>query len=188
MSYMRHIDPSPIALPPRQSQNRISVRLDIVLILLSLLNSLFGFAVAVAEDEPRKKVDLNFQIRLILSDKCFNYRGPDLRQRRTPRLDTKVGALGTNKSGGCASRWAVLKTVIWTLGLPLPTRTNECPNIGRRCLGGKDQPPQQWIDKAPIGRHTGRSCRQRWQRFPMETSLASQWTRFFRPGSSDADS
>ena len=53
--------------------------------------------------EPRKKVDFNFQVRPILSDKCFNCHGPDSRQRKAGlRLDTKEGAFGTNKSGGHA--------------------------------------------------------------------------------------
>ena len=53
--------------------------------------------------EPGKKVDFNFQVRPILSDKCFNCHGPDSRQRKAGlRLDTKEGAFGTNKSGGHA--------------------------------------------------------------------------------------
>jgi hypothetical protein len=50
--------------------------------------------------EPSPKVDFNFQVRPILSDKCFNCHGPDPRQRKAGlRLDTRDGALGTNKSG-----------------------------------------------------------------------------------------
>ena len=59
---------------------------------------------AASGAEPsRKKVDFNFQVRPILSDKCFNCHGPDPRQRKAGlRLDTKEGAFGANKSGGHA--------------------------------------------------------------------------------------
>ena len=54
-------------------------------------------------DEPHPKVDFNFQVRPILSDKCFNCHGPDPRMRKAGlRLDTKEGAFGTTKSGGHA--------------------------------------------------------------------------------------
>jgi len=55
---------------------------------------------AVSGDEPAQKVDFNFQVAPILSDKCFNCHGPDPRMRKAGlRLDTKEGAFGTTKAG-----------------------------------------------------------------------------------------
>ena len=63
----------------------------------------FGVSVVAVGAEPGTKVDFNFQVRPILSDKCFNCHGPDSRQRKAGlRLDTKEGALGENRSGGRA--------------------------------------------------------------------------------------
>ena len=52
------------------------------------------------EPQPSPKVDFNFQVRPILSDKCFNCHGPDPRQRKAGlRLDTKEGAFGDDRIG-----------------------------------------------------------------------------------------
>ena len=62
-----------------------------------------GLPAIARGDELSSKVDFNFQIRPILSDKCFNCHGPDSRMRKAGlRLDTKEGAFGTTKSGGHA--------------------------------------------------------------------------------------
>ena len=74
-----------------------------MLATLSLSIPWFVFTVAASGAEPGKRVDFNFQVRPILSDKCFNCHGPDSRQRKAGlRLDTKEGAFGLNKSGGHA--------------------------------------------------------------------------------------
>ncbi len=58
---------------------------------------------ASSGEPPRKAIDFNFQVRPILSDKCFNCHGPDSRQRKAGlRLDTRDGAFGTTKSGSRA--------------------------------------------------------------------------------------
>jgi Protein of unknown function (DUF1549)/Protein of unknown function (DUF1553)/Concanavalin A-like lectin/glucanases superfamily/Planctomycete cytochrome C len=80
--------------------------MPLVIVLASL--TLFSITIvltapAIGAEPLRKKIDFNFQIRPILSDKCFNCHGPDPRQRKVGlRLDTKEGAFGINNSGGYA--------------------------------------------------------------------------------------
>ena len=55
------------------------------------------------EPRPAAKVDFNFQVRPILSDKCFKCHGPDTANRKAGlRLDTKDGAFGETESGARA--------------------------------------------------------------------------------------
>ena len=68
--------------------------------MLALL--LIGSAGAV-EPAGTKRIDFNYQIRPILSDKCYHCHGPDPRKRKAGlRLDTKDGAYASLKSGGHA--------------------------------------------------------------------------------------
>jgi hypothetical protein len=62
------------------------------------------FAPNAFPGEPQsRQVDFNFEIRPILSDKCFKCHGPDPRNRKAGlRLDTKDGAFGTTESGSTA--------------------------------------------------------------------------------------
>jgi hypothetical protein len=56
-----------------------------------------------AEAPSARKVDFNFQVRPILSDKCFKCHGPDTGNRKAGlRLDTKDGAFGESESGAVA--------------------------------------------------------------------------------------
>src|SRR5262249_57292137 len=56
-----------------------------------------------AEPPSARKVDFNFQVRPILSDKCFKCHGPDTGNRKAGlRLDTKDGAFGESESGAVA--------------------------------------------------------------------------------------
>jgi hypothetical protein len=63
-------------------------------------------AILVRAKEPSaasNKISFNFQIRPILSDKCFSCHGPDPRNRKAGlRLDTRAGAFGELRSGGHA--------------------------------------------------------------------------------------
>jgi hypothetical protein len=91
----------PINPGPLQCQARR--RLAVVPGISVMSTAWFALAVVASAAEPARKVDFNFQVRPILSDKCFNCHGPDARQRKAGlRLDTKEGAFGSNKSGGRA--------------------------------------------------------------------------------------
>jgi len=59
--------------------------------------------ITFAADAP--KVDFNFQVRPLLSDRCFKCHGPDEKARKAKmRLDTREGALKELEDG-----WAVIK-------------------------------------------------------------------------------
>ena len=67
------------------------------------LSLLAAAAAQAAEPASSRKIDFNYQIRPILSDKCFNCHGPDPRKRKAGlRLDTKDGAFARLKSDGHA--------------------------------------------------------------------------------------
>jgi mono/diheme cytochrome c family protein len=67
------------------------------------LSLLVAAAAQAAEPASSRKIDFNYQIRPILSDKCFNCHGPDPRHRKAGlRLDTKDGAFARLKSDGHA--------------------------------------------------------------------------------------
>ena len=53
-----------------------------------------------SEPATSRKIDFNYQIRPILSDKCFKCHGPDPRNRKAGlRLDTKEGAFAELEVG-----------------------------------------------------------------------------------------
>ncbi len=67
------------------------------------LSLLAAAAAGGAEPAASRKIDFNYEIRPILSDKCFNCHGPDIRHRKAGlRLDTKDGAFARLKSEGHA--------------------------------------------------------------------------------------
>ena len=92
--------PGPVERWPRSGAGAHAAK---TLATLRLSAAWLVLTVAVGGAEPEKRVDFNFQVRPILSDKCFNCHGPDSRQRKAGlRLDTREGAFGINKSGGHA--------------------------------------------------------------------------------------
>ena len=73
-----------------------------LLTLISFMAALSVGFIAVG-GEPSRKVDFNFQVRPILSDKCFKCHGPDIRDRKAElRLDIREGALGETPTGSRA--------------------------------------------------------------------------------------
>ncbi|MHB1560386.1 MAG: DUF1553 domain-containing protein [Isosphaeraceae bacterium] len=57
-------------------------------------------ALSAGEPDRSHPVDFNFEVRPILSDKCFRCHGPDARERKAGlRLDTREGAFGEAESG-----------------------------------------------------------------------------------------
>ncbi len=72
-------------------------------LLAALLTVLSPNSVLLAAEPP--KVDFNFHIRPLLSDRCFKCHGPDESARKGKlRLDTREGALKELENG-----WAVIK-------------------------------------------------------------------------------
>ena len=103
MDEKTHIKPPPMGPVDDPQRSEACTRVVLVLAASFLSIPWFVFTIPAGGAEPGKRVDFNFQVRPILSDKCFNCHGPDTRQRKAGlRLDTKEGAFGSNKSGGHA--------------------------------------------------------------------------------------
>jgi len=80
-----------------------------------------------AEPGPARKIDFNYQIRPILSDKCFHCHGPDTGKRKAGlRLDTKAGAFAALKSGGHAIVPKDVERASSSRGSPPRTRPTGC--------------------------------------------------------------
>ena len=117
---------------------------------------------ATAGEPGQKPVDFNFEIRPILSDKCFKCHGPDPRNRKAGlRLDTREGAFGTTESG---SRAVVPGNLEESELVSRITSSDETERMPPRSLGRTlssreiDLLKRHGSSKAPTGRPTGRSC------------------------------
>src|SRR6266513_2791381 len=70
-----------------------------------MMAALRGQAGEIPADKPRGQVDFNFQVRPLLSDRCFKCHGPDEKSRKAKlRLDLREGILKELEGG-----WAVVK-------------------------------------------------------------------------------
>src|SRR5262245_3819383 len=64
---------------------------------------LAGVGAAPAEAKTTPRLDLNRDIKPLLSENCFHCHGPDPKSRKAGlRLDTQKGALAAGRSGGAA--------------------------------------------------------------------------------------
>ncbi|MSU36980.1 MAG: DUF1553 domain-containing protein [Pedosphaera sp.] len=61
---------------------------------------ILGFTLSNHHGRAANRLDFNFQIQPLLSDRCYTCHGPDEKQRKGKlRLDTREGAFGRNKDG-----------------------------------------------------------------------------------------
>ena len=135
------------------------------------------------------KVDFNFQVRPILSDKCFNCHGPDPRMRKAGlRLDTKEGAFGTTKSGGHAIVPGNLDDSDLFLRITAEDETERMPpkSLGRSLSPEEIDLLKRWIEE-------GAEWKPHWAFLTagcgpdprcQEPQLAQEPARFVRPGPS----
>jgi hypothetical protein len=137
-------------LPPRpiHKQPRCPAIARVGLALASL--PWLAVTVAAVGAQPGTKVDFNFQVRPILSDKCFNCHGPDSRQRKAGlRLDTKEGAFGVNKSGGRAVVPGNLEDSELVARISADLETERMPpnSLGRSLSTAEIDVLRRWIEQ-----------------------------------------
>ncbi len=111
---------------------------------------------ACAGDEPGK-VDFNFDVRPILSDKCFSCHGPDARNRKGKlRLDTKAGLFSARPSGDPVVAPGDLdaSVLIARVTSADPTERMPPPNFGRSLEPQEVERLKAWVKEgAPWAAH-----------------------------------
>ena len=120
---------------------------QIIVLALSLLAV---SAAGGAEPSFSKKVDFNYQIRPILSDKCFNCHGPDPRNRKAGlRLDTKDGAFARLKSDGFAIVPGSRDQSELVARITAEEETDRMPpkSLGRRLTPQEIDLLKSWVDQ-----------------------------------------
>ena len=138
---------------PVRLRYQLCTRLRVLIVMPVLAAACFGLAVAASGAEPAGKVDFNFQVRPILSDKCFNCHGPDARQRKAGlRLDTKAGAFGINKSGGRAIVAGHLDDSDLTARITATDQSQRMPprSLGRSLSTEEIDLLKQWIEQGAV--------------------------------------
>jgi hypothetical protein len=96
------------------------------------------------------KVDFNFQIRPILSDKCFNCHGPDSKKRQANlRLDTKEGAFAASRSGGHIIVPGDLEgsELVWRITAPDEAERMPPRSLGRSLTSEEINLLKRWIEQ-----------------------------------------
>ena len=136
-------------------------------------------AALAASLEPPRKVDFNFQVRPILSDKCFKCHGPDARNRKAGlRLDTKEGAFGETESG---ARAIVPGNLEDSELVPADHRRGRGRADAAQVAGPdalrrrRSTSSSAGSSRGPSGKRTGRSCRRSRRRPPRSRTPA--WPR-----------
>src|SRR5262245_16592808 len=125
-------------------------RLAFLLVLLSPLYAPNSVAAEAREAARTKKVDFNYQIRPILSDKCFRCHGPDARNRKAGlRLDTKEGAFAGLKSGGHAIVPGQLEEseLVWRVTADDESERMPPKSLGRTLSAREIELLKQWIEQ-----------------------------------------
>ena len=125
---------------------------------LAIAAAVFVLPSAAFGDEPvPKKVDFNFEVRPILSDKCFKCHGPDPRNRKAGlRLDIKEGAFGTTKTGSKAVVPGNLDESELISRITAVDKTERMPpeSLGRTLSPGEIELLKRWVEQgAPWQAH-----------------------------------
>ena len=185
---------SSLTVPPALSgrsrrHTRVLAATTLICLLLAIKIPAADAADASRNDRPRKTIDFNFQVRPILSDKCFNCHGPDPRNRKAGlRLDTKEGAFGATQVGRPRHRARQPRGErARSRGSPPRTRPSGCrPSRWADAVAAGDRPPQA-LDRARrrvagalVVPAAGRGAGPRGQ----EPGLAPKPDRSLRPGPS----
>ena len=103
-----------------------------------------------AEPDPARKIDFNYQIRPILSDKCFNCHGPDAGKRKAGlRLDTKDGAFAKLKSDGHAIVPGNLEESELVARITAEDETERMPpkSLGRTLTAQEIELLKRWVEQ-----------------------------------------
>ncbi len=123
---------------------------------LGLISGLLLLAVSPAlagEPSSAKKVDFNYEIRPILSDKCFNCHGPDAGKRKAGlRFDTKEGAFARLKSDGHAIVPGNLEESELVDRITAEDETERMPpkSLGRSLSSREIELLKQWIAEGAV--------------------------------------
>src|SRR5271166_235970 len=120
-----------------------TLRMIVALLLLAA-------AARGAEPASSRKIDFNYQIRPILSDKCFNCHGPDAGKRKAGlRLDTKDGAFAKLKSDGHAIVPGNLDESELVARITAEDETDRMPprSLGRTLTPAEIELLKRWVEQ-----------------------------------------
>ncbi len=137
----------------RWGARSVRLRLTRAVAIVALFISTDG-AGLMAGDAPRgtgagaAKLDFNFDIRPILSDKCYSCHGPDPRNRKAKlRLDTREGLFGERPSGERAVVPGDLDSsaMAWRITSADPTEHMPPPTFSRMLEPAEIEKIKRWI-------------------------------------------
>ena len=138
---------SPGAVSFTSAQRRFAVL--VALLGLSASASMNPGAMG-GEPQSSPKVDFNFQVRPILSDKCFRCHGPDARERKAGlRFDTREGAFAETESGARAIVPGNLAESELYGRITAKDETERMPtkSLGRTLSAGEIEVLRRWIEQ-----------------------------------------
>ncbi len=167
-----------LSRPGRPSLAARNCRFGLRVLIATAATAILLHANAAGGEPTSKPVDFNFEIRPILSDKCFKCHGPDPRNRKAGlRLDTRDGAFGTTESGSNAVVPGNLAESELISRITSADKTERMPpeSLGRTLSAHEIDLLKRWVEQGADGKRTGRSCRRSPRRFP--TSSDPAWCR-----------